>query len=203
MNQTRKLVLSLSAVLAGLILLLLVFYLMRWHGLETENVQLSSFAKVDTLRIPPRPGVQGIVITGPILRDLAFDINLQSAGVKRMNWHRSVDIDKGAVVTVRGKVEDSGRLIIRRDLGDILDPGHPSAGEEIERILSSWIYYPHMTGTIRFYFNLPSKGKKLIVDASGLTRVGTIPAKIEVRKGLLYYIEGLSSADVEYGAVGF
>ena len=193
----------LTVLVAGLFVVSYLF-LTRFSGLEEEDIHIPPFTKIDTLKIPPRPGIQGVVISGPVITDLIFDINLKAADIQPLDWNKLVSIDRTAEVTVRARVAADGRLIIKRDQGDILDRGHPDAGREIEKSLSSWVYFPYKEGLILFYFNVPSKGtKKVIIDATKLKRNKKVPEKKEVLNGLLHYIRGLDQSEIGYSSVTF
>lgn len=210
-SEKRALSRNIKLTLYGILTVLIVgffvisyLFLTRFSGLEEEAVYIPSFTKIDTLKIPPRPGIQGVVISGPVISDLIFDINLKAADIQPLDWNKLKTIDRTAEVTVRAKVAADGRLIIKRDQGDILDRGHPDAGREIEKSLSTWVYFPYREGDIFFYFNVPSKGlKKVIIDATKLKRSKKIPKKNEVQNGLLHYIKGLDQSEIGYSSVQF
>ena len=190
-------------VLIAIILLFGMLYVFRYSGFEKDDVFIPPLAKSDNLKIPPRPGIQGIVITGPIIEDLIFDIDLSAAGLKALNWDRLVGIDRTARVTIRATVNKRGKLLFRRRNNDIKDSGHPDAGRYIEEVLSTWTFFPYKTGTIRFYFNVASKGKKLTIDTRNLEKNSDIPGKIRVLDGRMFYITGLDIGEVGYGTVSF
>jgi hypothetical protein len=190
-------------ILAAFCLLTVVLFICRNSGLEEGTVRLSSFAKPDTLLPPMRPGIQGIVISGPVLRDLIFDIDRNTGIPQPIIWAELVGIDQIADVKVRAEISASGRLVIRDPQRDIQAFGFPQAGNYIERILNTWTYFPHKRGTIKFHFNVGSRAYKLIIDDTGLQRNPDIPEKIRVRNGLMYYIKGLNSSQVRYEKLSF
>ena len=100
---------------------------------------------------------------------------------------------------MRGFIDKGGRLIVR----EIHGPGHPDAVKLIKNTLSTWIYVPYKTGTILFYFNAPSKGRKLIIDKMGLEKNLDIVGDKDVFDGRIYYISGLPAHDIAYGNVRF
>lgn len=202
-QRIKKYIFYLWLFLVVAAIALLILYNLRYAGLGTRTAYIPPFTKPDTLKIPPRPGVQGIVISGPVIEDLIFDIDLRAAGIKPLDWNRLTDIDRTADVTVRARVAQSGALLIERAEGDIKDHGHPDAGQYIERILNTWVYLPRKQGTIIFYFNAPSRGKKLIIDSSRLMKNDNIPDKVDVRDGLLYYINNLDREEVGYQQLSF
>lgn len=190
-------------LVAVLVLVPLLAFLLRYKGLEEQAFFIPSFSKPDTLKVPPRPGVGSIVITGPVLEDLIFDLDLRTAGLRPINWNRLSTLDPTARVTVRARVSSTGELNFSRANKDIQDSGYPEAGKYIEQVLSTWKYFPHKTGTIRFYFNVGSRGNKVIIDANenDLRKSPDVPDKIRVRNGQMYYIQGLNSSQVGYGSV--
>jgi hypothetical protein len=98
-------------------------------------------------------------------------------------------VDPNTDVKITGRIEDTGRLMF--STGDVLMEGHTEAGMMIQHVMRTWFYAPYKTGRIRFWFNLPSRGEKLIIDVRGLGRKETIPVQIPVYNGQLHYIEGI------------
>lgn len=190
-------------IFAIICLLAAGLFIFRYSSLVEATTSISSFAKADTLMPPMRPGIQGIVISGPILRDLVFDINLDSGSPQPINWDELVGIDQVADVKVRAVILATGKLVIRDAQRDIQAFGFPEAGNYIERMISTWTYFPYKSGTIKFHFNVGSRAQKLIIDGSGLNRSADIPEKIRVRDGLMYYIKGLKSKEVSYERLSF
>ncbi len=202
-HNIKKYIFYLWLLLVVLAVALLILYNLRYTGMEARDTFIPPFTKPDTLKIPPRPGVQGIVISGPVIEDLIFDIDLRAAGIRPLDWNRLTEIDRTADVTVRARVAQSGALLFNRDQGDIKDHGHPDAGQYIERILNTWVYLPRKQGTIIFYFNVPSRKKKLTIDSSRMDKSDNIPDKVDVRDGLLYYINNLDRERVGYSRLSF
>lgn len=201
-KKRSSIALIMSSVLLVLILVAGGLYLFRYAGLEMDHFHPTPFSPPDSLEIPMRPGVQGIVISGPPLRDLYFKINLRAAGIQPINWSELEIIDPTGEVTVQARVTKSGDLQFnRRD--DVKDAGHPDAGRYIVSKLSTWSYEPHKSGWIRFYFNVASRGRKLIIDDRDLQKNSDIPDKIRVRDGTMHYIDGLESTQVGIGIVSF
>lgn len=190
-----------NTLITAFIIMLLLFsylFLTRYDGLEPDTVYVPPLERADSLNIPPRPGIQGVVIAGPVIKDLVFDIDLRAADVTPLSWDKLEGIDRTAEITVRATVTENGHLRFTRRDRDIIDRGHPEASRYIERILSTWTYFPYKTGTLRFYFNVASKGEKLVIDTRGMRKKETIPDKIRVQNGLLYHISGLPQDKVGY-----
>ena len=153
-------------ILIMLIGIFVLLHYLRWRGLEDSFVQLPSFPVEDTLKIPPRPGIQGIILSGPEIEDLVFQIDLSTPNLEELNWDELVAIDRNTDVKVKCFIDIRGKLLINKKSG----AGHPSATKYIQNILSTWGYFPYKTGIIKFYFNAPSKTKKLIIDRNGLKK---------------------------------
>ena len=157
-----------------------------------EKIMLNASEEYSKILIPPRPGIMGITITGEIIRPLVFSI-IGKATVTALDWGR---LGNRAVVKVTATIDDKGRVFIT----EMRSGGHTEAGLLISEALQTWIYTPYKTGTIKFFFNLPSKGRKLIIDTSGLRRRNDIPPEKRVYDGQLYYINGIKSTDVGIGS---
>lgn len=151
----------------------------------------------ERLEIPPRPGIQGIVITGPAIESLFFSIDLTKAGVRNLDWRRLQAIDPHTDIKVNCRIGEQGQLWFSQD--DVLMGGHTEAGMLIQRTLKTWMYTPFKTGVIRFWFNLPSKGRKLIVDTSGLRRKAQIPEYVPIFNGKIHLVDGLENDKIWVG----
>ena len=182
------------AFLAVLVLLLAWREYLIVH-LPFEDWKIPS-AIEERLEIPPRPGIQGIVITGPEILPLKFSI-LSNPGAMFLNWNALMRVDPNTDVKVTARIDAHGRLVFSQ--ADILMEGHTEAGLMIQRALKTWMYRPYKLGTIRFWFNLPSKGKKLIIDTSGLVRNEGIPSYVPIYTGRLYLIDGIPFNEVQTG----
>jgi hypothetical protein len=203
--MTRRIRIPLLIVIC-IILIIAVYGIIEWlfwKHLPDNGIGIASIGAEDTLAVPPRPGIQGIVITGPKIKDLVFEIDGRKAGLKQLDWRRLEAIDRVADVKIRARITEDGRLEFRRENGDIRDEGHPHAGRMIESVVESWAYTPYKTGTIRIWFNVGSKGRKLVIDKSGLIKKDSIPDIVKVYDGLLYYISDIEPSDVRYAKVKF
>ena len=69
--------------------------------------------------------------------------------------------------------------------------------------MSTWGYFPYKTGIIKFYFNAPSKTKKLIIDRNGLKKNIKMTEDKDVFNGKLYYIKGLNKSEIAFGTIKF
>jgi hypothetical protein len=165
--------------------------------LPETRIQMSYAGEGEKLTIPPRPGVKGIEITGPQIQPLFFSVDLSRAGIRTLDFRQLQLIDPHADVKVSGSIDPQGRLIFSQK--DILMEGHTEAGMMIQRALKTWIYTPYKLGTIRFWFNLPSKGKKVIIDIKDLQRKDSIPRHVPIYTGQVHMMDGIASNDIQVG----
>jgi len=175
------------------LLLLFFFYAIRMillHRLPPDNSRIPLTALEEKIPIPPRPGVQGIIITGPVIKDLIFQIDTKTSQLRKLDWRRIESIDKTADVKIRATVLRNGSLEFN-PITDVISPGHSYAGNEIAKVVETWKYTHYKHGRIYFWFNFPSKGVKLTIDTHELVRNEDLSKKYFVRNGLLFYINGL------------
>ncbi|MCD6117323.1 hypothetical protein J7K93_09930 [bacterium] len=173
-----------------------VAFLAVWRKLQIdkipfEKVLLNASEEYESIKIPPRPGLQGITITGEVIQPLVFSI-IGKATVTALDWNR---LNSHAVVKITAWIDERGRLFIN----EMRSGGHTEAGLLIQDALQTWIYTPYKTGIIKFFFNLPSKGKKLIIDTSGLRRKDDIPPDKPIYDGHVYFINGVKPSEVGIG----
>lgn len=195
-NQSRTRVTLIYFIV--ILVLLFFFYGLRLillHRLPPDNSMIPLAAFEEKIPIPPRPGIEGIIITGPIIKDLVFQIDTKTSQLRKLNWERIESIDKTADVKIRATVLRNGELQFD-PITDVISPGHSYAGNEIAKVIETWKYTPYKHGQIYFWFNFPSSGVKLTVDTHRLVRNEDIPKKYYVRQGLLFYINGLSFSKV-------
>ncbi|GBD93594.1 hypothetical protein BMS3Abin05_01178 [bacterium BMS3Abin05] len=179
----------------GLIFAIFVIRIVLLQRLPPDEMMIPLNALEDKIPIPPRPGIQGIIITGPLIKDLVFQINTKSSMLRKLNWKRIEAIDKTADVKVRLRVLKDGSIEFN-PVTDVISPGHSYAGSKIAKVIETWRFTPYKSGEIRFWFNFPSRGVKLTIDTHNLFRNEDIPKKYFVRNGLLFYIEGLEASKV-------
>ena len=174
-----------------------IFLGWRRHMIESlppDEVRIPPVVYGQKLEIPPRPGIQGIVITGPRKEPLFFSIDISKAGIQSLNWHDLEALDPHADVKVSCFVDDRGQLIFSQD--DVRMGGHTEVGMRIQSALKTWMYKPFKTGMIQFWFNLPSKGRKLVIDTSGLRRKAGIPEDVPILYGQIHLVEGIPSSQI-------
>lgn len=193
----KKILLWGSVVFFIIVILLLGWREYAISQLPFDDLRIPPLGIEEKLEIPPRPGIQGIIIRGPEIHSLVFEIDLSKPGVRFLDWNALTQIDPNTDVKVSCRVNVRGRLVFSQ--ADILMEGHTEAGLMIQRALRTWIYRPYKSGIIRFWFNLPSKGRKLIIDITGLRRRGDIPAYVPVYNGKLYSIDGIPVSEVQVG----
>jgi len=148
----------------------------------------------EKIPIPKRPGTQSIRIVGPPLKVLKFQIDFKRHP-KPIDWTYLEQIDKRADISVAATIDDNGKLFINR----LIDKGHPKAGQYIKEILSSWSYLQYKTGSIKFYFNVPTRDerRKLQIDMRGLEpNRRFVGYKDLVKDGMVYYIEGIGRNNI-------
>jgi hypothetical protein len=144
--------------------------------------------------IPPRPGIRGIEISGPEIKARRFEIDLSRSGLESLNWAQLMSVDPHAQIIVYGSINNQGQLSFSPR--DVRSEGHPQAGVIITRALKTWMYTPFKSGGITFTFNLPSEGKKLIIDGTLLSRRSAVPIEVPILDGQLYSIDGLPVQEV-------
>ncbi len=194
----NRIIKNLYVIIGGIVFLGLL--IMGWQQyilwrLPESEITIPPIDGERELEIPPRPGIQGLVITGPVVKPLFFSVDLSKSGIRPLDWHQLQTIDPHTDVKINCRVDEQGRLIFSRD--DVLMGGHTEAGMMIQQALRTWTYTPLKTGSIQFWFNLPSKGKKLIIDMHDLKRRETVPPDIPIYNGHMYLINGISYQEIE------
>lgn len=202
-NQQRKKSLLILAGMAIVITIVIAVYFMRFIGLDYDQVSLESFAIEDTLVVPPRPGTQSIVISGPEIPGRFFGIDLSAPGIRPIIWQELEALEQTTWVTIRAKVLENGQLSFSKANNDVKDAGQSAPSLYIQNILRTWSYFPHKTGTILFYFHVGAVGKKVTIDVSGLKKSPGIPAKVPIVDRGLHYIKGLNANEIVKGKVEF
>jgi len=186
-----------SAALA-VVLLFLVIRAVRLWRLPYESVAIAPEDQYERIEIPPRPGVRGLVITGPRIMPLYFAVDLAKAGIQPLDWDDLRNRCPGADVRIKCQVDEKGNLHFNKE--DVRMEGFTEAGTLIQNALRTWAYRPVKSGTLSFWFNVPSMGKKLKIDMQGMKRVPSIPEHVPVIDGQLHYILGLPAQDIEVGS---
>jgi hypothetical protein len=166
-------------------------------SLPVTRVDISYLGSEEKLIIPPRPGIKGIVITGPQVQPLFFSVDLSRAGVRSLDFQQLELMDPHTDIKVNCTIDPQGRLMFSQK--DILMEGHTEAGMMIQRALKTWVYTPYKMGRIKFWFNLPSKGRKVIIDLKGLKRKDSIPKHIPIYTGQVHMIDGVAIHEIQVG----
>lgn len=162
--------------------------------LPQDELRMPLTEMSELLEIPPRPGVRGLMISGPRIQPLTFSLDLARSGLKPLNWGQLMLIDPNADVKINGRIDEYGVLHITPE--DVLMGGHTEAGIALQSVLKTWLFTPYKTGPIQFWFNLPSKGRKLVIDTRQMNRKSSIPETVPIYIGRLYLVDGLSKQEV-------
>lgn len=144
--------------------------------------------------VPRRPGTRSIRIVGPPLKTLKFQVDFRR-NPQPLDWAYLERVDKRADIMVEGEIDALGRFRLTK----VVDRGHPRAGRYIRGILSSWTFVRYKQGTIRYYFNVPTRleNMKVQIDTRDLRKnFKTVGPNDLVSDGLLFYIEGLSPRNI-------
>lgn len=188
-EKRRRLIVYASGLL---FVILTVLWLVSYLGQPVDSLILPEFEISQELDIPPRPGVQGIEISGPLIQPVTFAIDASRPGLRRIDWDRLMAIDPGTDIKVTVSINRRGQLTV--DTFD--DGGHTQAGRYIQSALQTWMYKPYLTGKARFWFNLPSRGKKIMVDLSNLKRSPIVPDHVPLLYGRVHLIENAPRGSV-------
>jgi hypothetical protein len=170
--------------LAG-VLLLTGWREIQLRSLPQDEIRLYPPDLNEMMEIPQRPGVKGLIITGPRIEPLYFSIDLARSGIRSLDWRRLQIVDPNA----------DGRLIFSSE--DIAMEGHTEAGLIIQNAMKTWLFTPYKNGRIEFWFNLPSKGKKLIINTTDLYRRASVPAHVPIYNGRLHFIDYVPQNEIK------
>lgn len=146
--------------------------------------------KLKEMEIPSQPGIDGIIITGPRQILPVFKI-IPMRSEKVIDFHT---LDPNLNIEVTAEISTDGHLSVV----NCQDSGFPQAAEYICSALGSWTYTNFKTGTIRFWFDLASQGRRLKIDTSGLRINRAATSLTTIPDGLLYMIDGLKPGDLGY-----
>ena len=174
-------------IISIIILLFVVVAYVLFKILCVDRPEVAFFRgtrETPDLKIPERPGTQGIIISGPPRRTKKFEINTGAAGIRPINWSTLREIDATAQIRVRTYIDDTGNL----NIYDLRDAGFPAAGDYIEQIMNTWAFTRYKTGDMEFFFNVGSIGAELTIDLRGLERNAGLPKNLPIDNGLLHYI---------------
>ncbi|HDQ44361.1 MAG TPA: hypothetical protein ENN17_02520 [bacterium] len=162
--------------------------------LPFDEMSLPPAEADEFLEIPQRPGVGRLVITGPKIDPLIFSIDLERTGLVPIDWRQLQLVDPNAVITINATIDERGHIHFTQ--ADVDMAGHPEAGIFIQNAIRTWTYKPYKSGRIQFWFNLPSKGRKLVIDTQGIRRREAIPERVPIYHGRLHLIEGLAGSEI-------
>lgn len=187
MNGLKRTIIYIFSGIIFCCLVLLVWREIQLQRLPPDEIRLYPPDLTEMMEIPPRPGVRGLMITGPRIEPLYFSIDLTKSGIRSLDWRRLQIVDPNADVKITARVSEDGRLNFSSD--DIAMEGHTEAGLIIQNAMRTWLFTPYKNGQIEFWFNLPSKGKKLIIDTQALSRRASVPGQVPIYNGRLHFIE--------------
>ncbi|MCK5146184.1 hypothetical protein KAR48_05475 [bacterium] len=191
---------KLVTIVLGFILCTLIGYNIWQATLPYEELILPNMEISEELEIPPRPGVNGIEISGPIVQPIVFSIDASKPGMRSLDWRYLKNIDVAADVTIHINVDHEGKgTIIKSDFA-----GHTQAGEYIINAIKTWYYKPFMEGRIRIWFNLPSLDSRarLMIDTSQLERNASIPPHKAILFGRIHLIDKILPGEIK-NAINF
>lgn len=180
------------------IILLVIYFSIRkiWYtALPVSEKHLVYANAPSEINIPERPGVRGILISGPKIDPLFFSIDLSKSGVMSVDWDYLMSVDPGTDVKVNAFIDSKGRLHFDQD--DVLMGGHTKAGNYIQQTLRTWRFTPYREGRIQFWFNLPSLGKKMIIDMRQLERKASIPEYIPIYTGKVHFLSNIPTSAIQ------
>ncbi len=149
----------------------------------------------EVIPVPRRPGTKSIRIVGPPLQVLKFQIDFTQNPLP-IDWRFLERTDKRADVMVEGRIDNDGNFNIRK----IRDRGHPQAGHYIRNVLSSWKFKQYKKGTIRYYFNVPTRleNMKIQIDTRGLNKNRKHVRQSDfLKNGILCYAVGISRKNIK------
>ena len=178
-------------VVTVICIIVLIFALLLWRGhiirgLPENDKHIPSIAASEKLEIPQRPGIQGIVITGPIIEPLLFSIDSR-VSPKELDWEKLKNINPKADVLIKAKIENG--KITKLKIHDI---GSKKAGELVVEAIETWCYTPYKDGEIKFWFNLATEKEKFKIDPMSLEKAKEYE-KYPIKDGKLYHIKGMKN----------
>jgi hypothetical protein len=194
LEKRGKRLLWTGSAAAAVFAAILICRILQWSRLPDDSIILPVSDIENQPEIPPRPGIQGIEISGPEIKAKRFEIDMSRSGLESLNWNQLMAVDPHAQIIVYGSINNQGQLVF--SARDVRSEGHPQAGVMITRALKTWIYTPFKSGTVTFTFNLPSEGKKLIIDGGLLKRKNNIPLEVPILDGQMYHIDGVPNQEV-------
>ncbi len=177
------------SVLVGIVALFLIYRQIQIESIPAAQKSIPHKISREEIPIPRRPGSKSIRLVGPPLKILKFQLDFTFSPMP-LDWKFLERTDKRADVMIEGRIDVDGNFAIQK----VRDRGHPKAGQYIRKVLGTWKFTQYMHGTIRYYFNIPTRMEhmKVQIDLRGMernTKFATSRDKVTV--GLIYYIEGI------------
>ncbi|MCG8608612.1 hypothetical protein MJD09_26950 [bacterium] len=180
-------VLAISAVI-------MIYRQIRIESIPAAQKSIPHKINLEEIPVPRRPGTQSIRIVGPPQKVLKFELDF-TFSPSPLDWKFLERTDKRADIMVEGRIDADGNFGIQR----VRDRGHPKAGQYIKNVMSTWKFTRYMEGTIRYYFNVPTRMEhmKVQIDMRGVVRNPKfVERRDKVEIGLIYYIEGIDSNNI-------
>lgn len=149
----------------------------------------------EEIPVPKRPGTRSIRIVGPPLKVLKFEIDFNRNPLP-IDWELLERMDRRADVMLEGAIGENGSFVITK----LRDRGHPKAGQYIQTVLRSWRFTPYRTGTIRYYFNVPTRleSMKVQIDLRRMQKnFRYIGPYHHLQDGILCFVKGLDSNSIK------
>ncbi|NQT25456.1 hypothetical protein HQ585_08875 [candidate division KSB1 bacterium] len=195
MSGVSRLFFRFILLIAACFVVLLGWREIQIRSLPQDEVRIFPPDLNEMMEIPPRPGIKGLMITGPRIEPLYFSIDLAKSGIRSLDWRRLQIVDPNADVKINGQINEAGRLTFSSD--DISMEGHTEAGLIIQNTMKTWLFTPYKNGRIEFWFNLPSKGRKLVINTKELIRRASVPAHVPIYNGRLHFIEYVPQNEIK------
>ncbi|MFQ5637749.1 MAG: hypothetical protein ACE5IR_07100 [bacterium] len=174
--------------------LILLYRQIQLDNIPAAQKRIPYWVEHEEIPVPRRPGTKSIRIVGPPVKRLKFQIDFRRNPAP-LDWNRLQLIDMRADVMVEGIIDTEGNFTLRR----INDRGHPDAGRYIKSVLNTWKFLQYKTGSIRYYFNVPTSVEhmKVQVDLRGLKKNPKFVQQYDkVVDGMIYYFNGIDNNSI-------
>jgi hypothetical protein len=183
-----------SYAILAIVAILMIYRQIRIESIPAAQKSIPHKINLEEIPVPRRPGTRSIRIVGPPQKILKFELDF-TFSPSPLDWKFLERTDKRADIMVEGRIDADGNFGIQR----LRDRGHPKAGQYIKNVMSTWKFTQYMQGTIRYYFNVPTRMEhmKVQIDMRGLERnTKFVERRDKVEMGLIYYIEGIASNNI-------
>ena len=185
----RKVALAVPAVVALVVVGGVSYWTVALSRLPPERLYVE--VPVETLSPIVRPGKMGVILLGPPRKELEFAINLYAPGIRPIVWSelRALDRTLSAYARVRFRIDEEGRPTGIQ----VSAAGFPQVERYLYDVVSTWRYYPYMTGTIELIVNLAGADFQFAIYEANLALNPDLEKRkdVVVKRGQLYYVRGL------------